>query len=292
MINYELYRVFYLAAKLGSLTKAANALYITQPSVSHSIKQLEEAFGMPLFARNAKGVSLTKEGTVLYSYVEQASNFLSLAEAKMSELKSLGDGQLRIGGSDSLCKHYLLPFLESFNEQYPGIKIHLLHGTSPEIITYLKEGKIDLGIVRMPVHDPQLEVREGITIQDCFVAGQKYEELRGRILTLPQLLKYPIIIFSRNSHSRQAITKLVNEHGCSLVPEFELGSVDLLIEFAKKGLGLSFVTKQFAAKELEEQNLFEVQLDTPLPASKVAIATLKNMPLSNAAHTFIEQLPL
>jgi len=292
MINYELYKVFYLAAKLGSLTKAAKALYITQPSVSHAIKTLEETFGMSLFARNAKGVSLTKEGAVLYSYVEQATNFLTLAEAKMNELQTLGSGQLRIGGSDSLCKHYLLPYLASFNEQHPCIQIHLLHGTSPEIITYLKEGKIDLGIVRMPLNDPQLDIRESITLQDCFVAGQKYKELQSRTLALPQLLDYPIIIFSRNSHSRHAITKLVHEHGCKLEPKFELGSVDLLIEFAKKGLGLSFVTKQYAAKQLAEQSLFEVQLDTPLPASKAAIVTLKNMPLSKAADTFIEQLPL
>ncbi|GJM70428.1 hypothetical protein HMSSN036_26440 [Paenibacillus macerans] len=65
-INYELYKVFYWAAKTGSLTQAANALYLTQPSVSHAIKQLEESFGLTLFYRNSKGVSLTQEGAVLF----------------------------------------------------------------------------------------------------------------------------------------------------------------------------------------------------------------------------------
>ncbi|MGG4147660.1 LysR family transcriptional regulator, partial [Paenibacillus algorifonticola] len=68
--NYELYKVFYWAAKTGSLTKAANALYLTQPSVSHAIKQLENSFGITLFYRNSKGVALTQEGTILYSYIE------------------------------------------------------------------------------------------------------------------------------------------------------------------------------------------------------------------------------
>ncbi|PZD96284.1 LysR family transcriptional regulator [Paenibacillus sambharensis] len=292
MINFELYKVFYLTAQLGSLSKAAKALYITQPSVSHAIKQLEEGFGLELFSRTSKGVVLTKEGQVLHSYVEQAFNFLSLAEDKMAELKNLEGGELRIGGSDSLCKHYLLPYLEVFHAQHPNVKIHLVHGTTPEIVSYLKEGKIDLGVVRMPVNDIQLEVREGILIQDCFVAGSKYRELSGQVLSLEKLLDYPIILFSRNSHSRYAITGLFRDHGLVLAPEFELGSVDLLIEFAKTGLGISYVTKQFVRKELEEESLFEIKLDVPIPQSRVGIITLKNMPLTSAASAFIDRIPL
>ena len=107
MINFELYKVFYWAAKTGSLTQAAKSLYITQPSVSHAIKQLEDSFGIPLFYRNSKGVTLTPEGTILFSYIEQSHILISLAEKKMAELKNLDDGELRIGGSDSLFKHYL-----------------------------------------------------------------------------------------------------------------------------------------------------------------------------------------
>lgn len=116
--------------------------------------------------------------------------------------------------------------------------------------------------------------------------------LKGLTLTPEQLLAHPLILFSRNSHSRYAVTELFRKHGYLLEPEFELGSVDLLIEFAKKGLGISFVTKEFVAKELEEQSLFEVALDMRLPSSRVAVITLKNMPLSKAARTFIDKIPL
>lgn len=167
--NYELYKVFYWAAKTGSLTQAAKALYLTQPSVSHAIKQLEERVGLTLFYRNAKGVSLTQEGKILFSYIEQSQILISLAEEKMEALKSLESGELRIGGSDSLFKHYLLPYLEDFHVRYPGIKLHLKHGTTPEVISYLKEGRIDLGVVRMPIVDAQLEVTESTELQDCFV---------------------------------------------------------------------------------------------------------------------------
>ncbi|MGF7048101.1 DNA-binding transcriptional LysR family regulator [Paenibacillus sp. DS2015] len=289
MINHELYKVFYWAAKTGSLTQAAHSLYLTQPSVSHAIKQLEESLGITLFYRNSKGVVLTEEGAVLYSYIEQSHILISLAEKKMEELKNLDSGELRIGGSDSLFKYYLLPYLEAFHRQHPGIGLHLLHGTTPEIMAYLKEGKIDLGVVRMPIGDSQIEVREGIQLQDCFVAGAHYVELKDEVLSLEMLLQYPLILFSRNSRARMAITELIQGYGYKLKPEIEVGSVDLLIEFARKGLGISYVTREFVAKELEEGSLFEIQLDVQLPPSQVGIMNMRNMPLSSAACKFIDQ---
>ncbi|CAM4223704.1 LysR family transcriptional regulator [Paenibacillus alkaliterrae] len=286
--NYELYKVFYWAAKTGSLTKAAKALFLTQPSVSHAIKQLEDSFGITLFYRTSKGVTLTQEGAILYSFVEQSQILISLAEEKMAALKNLDSGELRIGGSDSLFKHYLLPFLEAFHHHHSGIRLHLNHGTTPEIITFLKEGRIDLGVVRMPIVDSQLEVRETIKLQDCFVAGARYAELKDVVLSLDMLLQHPVILFSRNSRARMAITELFQNYGYTLKPEIEVGSVDLLIEFARKGLGISYVTREFVSNELKEGSLFEIQLDVQLPPTHVGIMTMRNMPLSSAAGRFIE----
>ncbi|WP_159881748.1 LysR family transcriptional regulator [Paenibacillus puerhi] len=292
MISLELYKVFYLTAKLGSLSKAAKALYITQPSVTHAIKQLEQQLELPLFARTSKGVELTKEGAVLLPYIEQAYNFISLAEEKLKELKNIAGGEIKIGGSDSLCKHYLLPFLESFHADYPNVQINLVHGTTPEIVKELKDGKIDIGIVRMPLNDSQLIVRQGITLQDCFVTGVKYRELAEHTVSMERLLEHPIILFTRNSSSRNFITRLFRERGFDLHPDIELGSVDLLIQFAKIGFGISFVTREFVASELEEGTLFEVKLDLPIPSAQIGIITLKNMPLSQAASAFVRRLEI
>jgi DNA-binding transcriptional LysR family regulator len=287
-INYELYKVFYWAAKTGSLSQAAKMLYLTQPSVSHAIKQLEENIGLTLFYRNAKGVALTQEGADLYSYIEQAQILITLAEERMVALKNLENGELRIGGSDSLFKHYLLPYLEVFHQNHPGINLRLNHGTTPDIITFLKEGKIDLGVVRMPIVDSQLEVRQTFQLMDCFVAGEDFAHLKHEVLSLSRLLEHPIILFSRNSRARMTITEVFQDYGLKLKPDIEVGSVDLLIEFAKRGLGISYVTRQFVKKELDEGSLFEIQLDVTLPPSHVGIMTMRNMPLSNPARRFIE----
>ncbi|WP_135556637.1 LysR family transcriptional regulator [Paenibacillus cymbidii] len=288
--NYELYKVFYWAAKTGSLTQAAKALYLTQPSVSHAIKQLEDRFGITLFHRNAKGVALTQEGAVLYSYIEQSHLLIAMAEEKMAALKNLESGELRIGGSDSLFKHYLLPHLEKFRQRHPGVKLHLKHGTTPEIIAFLKEGAIDMGVVRMPIVDSHLEVRESYQLQDCFVAGALYGELKDKVLTVEMLLQYPVILFSRNSRARMAITELFHSYGHTLKPEIEVGSVDLLIEFARRGIGISYITREFVSRELEEGSLFEIQLNIQLPPSHVGVMTMRGVPLSSAATGFMERI--
>lgn len=90
----------------------------------------------------------------------------------------------------------------------------------------------------MPIVDAQIEVRQGIELQDCFVAGCRfYEELRDKVLTLEELMKYPLILFSRNSRARMAITELFQDFGFELKPEIEVGSVGLLIEMARRGWG-------------------------------------------------------
>ncbi|MNC29484.1 putative DNA-binding transcriptional regulator [compost metagenome] len=156
------------------------------------------------------------------------------------------------------------------------------------MISYLKEGLVDLGVVRMPITDPQLEVRQGLQLQDCFIAGGRYAELNQKVLSIEELLQYPIILFSRSSRARMAITDLFQGYGYELKPEFEVGSVGLLIEFARKGLGISFVTREFVSKELEEGSLFEIKLDVQLPPAQVGMMTMRYMPLTTAASKFIE----
>src|SRR5690606_34636029 len=124
--------------------------------------------------------------------------------------------------------------------KHRGVKLHLIHGTTPEVIAFLKEGRIDLGVVRLPIADPQLKVRESFQLHDCFVAGSHYEELKGQTLSLSQLLEYPVVLFSRNSRARMAITETFQSYGLTLKPDIEVGSVDLLIEFARRGLGISY----------------------------------------------------
>ncbi len=163
MINLDLYRVFYLTAQEQSFSKAAKKLFLTQPSVSQSIKQLEEKLALKLFIRTSKGVELTQEGGVLFSHLKQAFASINTAEEKLGEVKRRESGDVSLGASDSLCKHYLFPAIRSYQQLFPGIKIKLRHGSTPEILEHLNNGRIDLGLVHLPVPETDYEVIDFFT---------------------------------------------------------------------------------------------------------------------------------
>ncbi|CAG7625111.1 LysR family transcriptional regulator [Paenibacillus allorhizosphaerae] len=287
--NLELYRVFYWTAKELNLSRAAERLFITQPSVSHAIKQLETELGVALFHRGSKGVKLTEEGSLLMLQVDKAFRSIESAERHIAEMHQLMRGELRLGSSDSLCKHYLLPHLGRFCSEHPRLRIDVAHGTTPEIIRLIKEDRIDFGIVRMPVEDPALVVMETIEVQDRFVAGPRFFHLTDNVLKLSELVSHPLILFTKTSSSRKFVEDMARSHGVLLEPEIELASVDLLVEFAKAGLGISFVTRQFVQSELDTGKLKEIRLAEPIPARKIGIAFLKNRLLSSATKVFIRE---
>lgn len=173
-INLEYYRVFYQAAKLGSITMAAEQLCISQPAVSQAVKQLETALGSRLFVRTSKGVHLTQEGQLLYGYVERGLTMIVDGEQTLRRMQDLDTGEVRIGASDMTLQFYLLPYLEKFHEQYPGIKVSVSNAPTPETMRSLHDGKIDFGVVTTPA-SPSGDVRliPVRSIRNVFVAGER-----------------------------------------------------------------------------------------------------------------------
>jgi LysR family transcriptional regulator, cyn operon transcriptional activator len=293
--HLEGYRVFYCAAKAGSLTKAAEQLYLTQPAVTHAIKQLESKLGGPLFFRTSKGVQLTGEGQVLFTYIEQGFQSIHTGERLLADMRQLGTGEIRIGAGDTLCKHYLLPFLESFHAAHPGVRIHVTNRTTRETIALLKEGAIDFGVVNLPLPEhklalaeSKLTIREGLVLQDCFVAGSAYRHLAEAPLTLAALAEYPLILLEPGSSTRHYIDAYAASHGVTLKPEIELGSLDLLADFARTGLGLSCVIRNFIEPELDDGRLYELTLTPPIPPRRAGLVSLSQVPLSSAAQRFVD----
>ncbi|BBH18695.1 LysR family transcriptional regulator [Paenibacillus baekrokdamisoli] len=291
MVEYmEWYRVFYYTAKTGSLSKAAEALFITQPAVTHTIKQLEAKLGGQLFFRTSKGVRLTADGEALFPYIEQAYHFIENGERKIADMHQLLDGDLKIGAGDTLSRHYLLPYLSDFHKKYPAIKIQVTNRTTEETLMLLKQGRIDMGIVNLPIIDQEVVIQETLTIEDCFIVGEAYKELSDKPVSWAQLMSYPIIMLEKGSVTRSYVDRIAEQQGVAIKPEIELGSIDLLLEFARIGLGVACLVKNFITEELQRQEVYEVQLDKPIPQRRVGIATLKNVPLTAAADTFIQNM--
>lgn len=289
--NMEWYKVFHEVAQTGSFSKAAERLFITQPAVSHAIKQLEFRLGGPLFVRTSRGARLTPEGEVLLKFVAHAHHLLENGEKKIAEMRQLMAGEVRIGAGDTLCRYYLLPALDQFHRLYPEVKLQVTNRTSRETVALLKDGRIDFGVVNLPLDDRQLLVRESIELHDCFVAGAAHASATEIPLSWEALAKLPLIMLEQGSSMRRHTDEVAQQHGVRLRPEIELGSLELIAQFSRIGLGVGCVIREFVQAEIAEGKLQEVPLAEPIPARCVGLVTLRDVPLSAAAQRMLELLP-
>ncbi|KIL76761.1 LysR family transcriptional regulator [Bacillus badius] len=288
----DLYKVFCIVAESGSFSKAAKALYMTQPAVSQAMMQLERELDTRLFNRTPKGVSLTNEGKLLFEYVHSAIHLIDVGEEKILEFKNLTIGELKIGVGDTISRYFLLPYLEAFHNRYPNIKFKIVNGTTSELCSILKSGEVDIAICNFPIDDPAFEKLPCLDVQDIFVCGEKYKHTLPQPLAFQQLAKLPLIFLEPRSNSRKYVEDFILSKGLKISPEFELGSHDLLLEFARINLGIACVTKEFSLDYLNKGAVHEIQLLEEIPKRSIGICFLKSVPLSTAATKFVETIQL
>ncbi|QXM05272.1 LysR family transcriptional regulator [Crassaminicella indica] len=291
-IHFELYKVFYYVGKYLSFSQAAHELYISQSAVSQSIKALEEKLSTKLFFRHTKKVKLTSEGKLLFEHIEQAFNFIKAGERSLQQIHSLERGEVRIGASDTICKYYLLPFFKKFHELYPSIKIHVTNAPSPICTELLKKGSVDISIINLPFKkgNQELEYKEIKKIQDVFIAGENFKFLKEKKLSLKELENYPFLSLQKNSTTRSFFEDFIKKHHVSIVPEFELGSIDLLIELTKIGLGISFVMLDTIKEALEKQEIFILDIKEKPPERSIGLLINKKIPIPIATQKLIDLL--
>ena len=291
MINLEYYRVFYYVAKLGSITMAAEELFISQPAVSQAVRHLEDTLGGSLFLRTPKGVRLTPEGEVLYSYVSRGYEYLMQAESKYRELLNLEDGEVRIGASDMTLQFYLLPQLERFHKAYPKIRIQVTNASTPDTLEHLRSGRIDFGAVSSPVTaEKGLKLIPVCGIRDIFMANDRFAGLKGRTVKPSELLEHPIICLERNTSTRRHVDAHFSALGISLGAEFELATSELIVQFALRGLGVGCVVGNFAEKHIASGELFEIMLSKPVPERSICVAYYEEAPMSPAGRKLLAAL--
>lgn len=288
-INYELYKVFYYVAKTLSFSEAASSLFISQSAVSQSIKVLETRLNQTLFIRSTKKVTLTKEGELLYKHIEPAINLISRGENQLLEAAALGESQLRLGASDTICRYYLVPFLNDFHRKYPEVHIKVTNGTSYQCAKMLEMNQVDIVVTNSPNASltNSMYIQTILEFQDVFICNPEYFPLEKNPVSLETLQSNPILMLTKHSTTSEFLHNLFLQNSLDLVPAIELSSNDLLIDLAKIGLGIAFVP-DFSLKD--QSNLVIINTVEKLPTRKLVAAYNDAIPLSSAAKYFIEQL--
>ena len=286
-INYELYKVFYHVATTLSFSEASKRLYISQSAVSQSIKSLEKKLGQNLFNRNTKKVQLTPEGEMLLSHIEPAMNFIRKGEMLLLDSASTG-GHLRIGASDTICRYFLVPYIEKFHRDFPGVHIKVTNATSIQCVELLKKGQVDFIVVNAPnnhlgsFYNTQ-KVKE---FKDVFIASDAFSDLIGRKVSLHELLSYPLLMLEKNSTTSEFLHSVFRHQKLDLIPEAELGSNDLLIDLARIGLGITCVPDYCLPDPMG--NLHIIDMKETFPSRDLVVAHNPQLPLAKAAQSFLD----
>lgn len=273
-IDYELYRIFYIVAKNGNITRASKELLISEPAVSKSIKNLEGYLGAPLFTRTKKGVNLTTEGITLYEYISKGIEYFKSGEAKFNELINLESGTIRIGINTTLTKEFLMPYLETFHKLYPNINIEIRTNLTSKLKSMLKDGLIDMHILNLTNEETKndFNIIKCKTITDCFVSNKPIKEK----ISIKELNNYPLILQDKNSNTRKFLDDFANKYEITLKPKIEIGSYYLVSEFSRIGLGIGYVTKNYIKNNLDKKELFIVPIKEKIPSREIGILLNKN----------------
>lgn len=290
MVNLELYRVFYTVARCGSLTKAAEELYISQPAVSQAIKQLETQLGTPLFNRVHRGMELTAQGgELVFADVEKALQLLGGVEDRLSELKQNATGTLRIGASETIFQYILAEKIVEYNKLYPQVRIELISDVSPKVISYLKSDACDIGFLNLPIEeDDGIRITETVALlSDVFVAGRAFSELRGKTLSVWDLQKYPLLLMEGHTVARAAVDHFAESLGVRLQPAVEVDSWGFMKKLVTDGMGVGCIPREYAQRRLDDGELFELDVRPSMPTRSVGLALPKNANMPFSLRAFI-----
>lgn len=291
MVNLELYKIFYTVARCGSLTKAAEEMFISQPAASQAIRQLESQLHVRLFKRTHKGMELTAQaGAVVYEDVERALRLLEGVEDRLALLNTSAAGTLRIGASATIFEFYLAEKIVDFHNKYPQVKIELVSEVSPRIVEQLKGDRCDIGFLNLPIDDIDgIEIVRSVGyLNDAFVAGRSYLKLRGRHLNVWDLQNYPLLLMKGRTSARSALDNFCASHGAVLQPSIEVDSWNFMKMLIKNGMGIGCIPREYIVAEREAGEIFELDVIPSMPSRSVCMALPKGTSPSFALRAFID----
>ncbi len=284
MQSLEAYRIFYTAAEFENFTRAAEELFVTQSSISQSVKKLEANLGIELFLRRGKRVLLTEEGRVLHHELKHIFSSLEETEKLMREYKFAEKGNLTIGASDTICRHYLIDIFKDYKKNYPQIHINIINKPSPQVSELLLQGEIDLGFVNGdPLSFQGLNALPLIDLKEQFFTSYT-SEIPDRILSLKELASYPQVSLTKKTSTRALLDELFRKERLKFSPEIQVISIDLMIDLVKIGFGLGFSHAALIKKE----GLRPIEIDQDLPSRSLLLLSNPRISPSKASGIFHE----
>ena len=293
-IEFRHLETFCRVADLKSFSKAADDLFLTQPTVSGHILSLEQFLSLRLFDRASREIRLTKSGEVFREY---ASKILSLRKDLLNALSEFSQGirgELSLGTS-TIPGEYLLPgLIGDFKREHPSFVISLKIADTKEVIQFVLQDHVEFGIIGARLNHPSLHYEKFEEDEIVIAAPTGHPLTRNKKVTLDQLLKEPWIIREEGSGTRIAVEKALRRKGKSLKQfnvVMEMGSTSSVKEGVKAKLGLAFISGRAAEGEVRQGSLSRIDVEGFEPISRqIYIVTHRRRTLSPMGTEFLRFL--
>jgi DNA-binding transcriptional LysR family regulator len=246
--------IFVKVAELGSFSKAAEALFLTQPTVSEHIRALEEELGIRLLDRLGRGAAPTKAGQLLVGYARRILELRREARQALDQFQGRMSGELLVGAS-TIPGEYVLPALIGrFKEKYPDIAISLLIGDTQRAVDWLLEGRVEVAVAGAQIPHRALQYRELMPDELVLVVSAAHPWHGKKTATLEEVRAEPLIVRERGSGSRHALERALAEVGLDLSAfrvVGEMGSTQAIKQAVKAGVGISLISKRAVVEECQ-----------------------------------------
>ena len=278
-------RYFLAVAEHGNFTRAAEALHVSQPTLSQQIRQLEEMLRTQLFDRSGRTVQLTDSGAAWLRYARMALQDLDAGGRAIHDVETLTRGSLRLAMTPTFTAYFIGPLVRRFTELYPGISLHIREMTQDRMETMLSADELDLGIAFDEPHSPDIECRALFTERLTLVVGRDHPHAKaGRALTSREFQQETLVLLTADFATRRHIDHYCKQNGVEPRIAIEANSISAIVEIVRGGQLATVLPDAIAQSNAD---LSPVELEPVLPTRTAALLQRKGAYRSAASRALI-----
>lgn len=261
--NFKL-KVFRVVAEMLNYRRAAEELHLTQPAVTAQIRSLEESLGIALFDRIGRETSLTPAGTTLLNYVRQIDAITNDAIAALAPFGGQQGVELSIGASHTIAVYLLPAILPELVREWPRLRVHLMAGSTNEVLQALVTHRIAVGFIEAPAHRPDLKIETFGEDELTMIVKPDHRWARKAAIGAAELVQEPILLREVGSGMRQFVEDYLERNGVlrqQLRPSIDMNSTEAIIAAVEAGLGIGFVPSMAIEKAVRLGTVKEAMLE-------------------------------
>jgi DNA-binding transcriptional LysR family regulator len=290
ILNINQLRAFYYAARLKSITLAAQELMVTPPAISMQVKQLEENLEIKLIFRDGNSIRITEVGQIVFERCDKIFKEIKDMEDYIEDISTSKMGVLKIGCPQTPAKYVMPRLIAEFKKTYPGLRIVLNQGDSSEMLKSILSHKNELAVIRRRGDDTRLKVKSFGSENLVLIAAPESRNLLVNEIAITQLATIPLIVSQEGSATREVVLEYFRKFKLTPTIIMESGSTDLIKEVVAQDNGVSFLVRSAVQTELKNKTLRPIRVLAGPPVIEYGIGYLKRASLSPGAWAFLRHL--